>query len=80
MATPVEPQPEDFFASRSGVCVYVTLRGQTFRVEFGSADAPGEVTEGTSQDAAAALELAQVALQKHQVALAPLFDKVSRMT
>ncbi|HKY38454.1 MAG TPA: hypothetical protein VJN18_21070 [Polyangiaceae bacterium] len=80
MATSAELHPEDFFASRSGVCVYVTLRGQTFRVQFASADAHGVVTEGTSPEAAAALDLAKAALQKHQAALAPLFEKVSRGT
>jgi hypothetical protein len=78
MAAGTELHPEEFFASRSGVCVYVTLRGQTFRVQFVSADAHGVVTEGTSQDAAAALDLAKAALQKHQAALAPLFEKVLR--
>jgi hypothetical protein len=80
MATAVELQPEEFFASRSGVCVYVKLRGQTFRVQFASADAHGVVTEGTSPDAAAALDLAKAALHKHQAELAPLFEKVARGT
>jgi len=74
----VEPNADDFFASRSGVCVYVTVRGTSFRVQFASASAHGVVTEGAPEWAELALEVARAAVQKHRATLAPLFEKVAR--
>jgi hypothetical protein len=59
VATLVELQPEKFFASRVGVCVYVVVSGQTFRVQFEAPDAHGAVETGAGQDARAALEIAR---------------------
>ena len=77
MVTNPELKAEDFFATRSGVCVYVPLRGQTYRVQFAATDAIGVVTEGSPQGAEEALELARTALVKHRVALAKLFEEVA---
>jgi len=76
MAPSLEPNADEFFASRSGVCVYVTVRGTAFRVQFASASAHGVVTEG--EGAQVALELARAAVRKHQATLVPLFEKVAR--
>ncbi|HKY39304.1 MAG TPA: hypothetical protein VJN18_25375 [Polyangiaceae bacterium] len=73
-----EPQPDDFFTSRSGVCVYVKVHTHTFRVQFATADSQGVVTEGTAEGAEVALQLARAAVQKHQAALAVLFENVAR--
>jgi hypothetical protein len=77
MLTSTEPKAEDFFASRSGVCVYVAVRGQTYRVQFAGTDAHGVVTEGTPQGAEEALDLARAARRKHQGALSKLFEEVA---
>jgi hypothetical protein len=69
---------ENFFASRSGVCVYVTIRKQTFRVQFVDAAAQGVVVEGSADGADEALLVARSALKQHAEALEPLFAKVAR--
>ena len=77
MAISTEPKAEDFFASRSGVCVYVALRGETYRVQFATTDAHGVVTEGLPQGAEEAAQLARTALVKHRAALSKLFEAVA---
>lgn len=72
-----EPRADEFFASRSGVCVYVNIDGQAVRVQFASVDAHG-VAEGASPDAEEAIRAAKSALQKHRAALVPLFERVAR--
>jgi hypothetical protein len=74
----VEPSVGEFFASRSGVCVYVRVRGKTFRVQFARIDADGIVAEDTQPGALEALECARLAIRKHQAELAHLFEKVAR--
>ena len=77
MVTSTEPKPEDFFVSRSGVCVYVACGGQTYRVQFAAPDAHGVVTEGLPQGADEALALARTALLKHRETLSKLFEEVA---
>jgi hypothetical protein len=72
------PGVDDFFASRSGVCVYVTSRGHKFRIQFVAADAMGVVVEGPAQGADEALECARVVMQTHRTELAKLFERVAR--
>jgi hypothetical protein len=73
----IEPRADEFFASRSGVCVYVNLDGQAVRVQFADLDAHG-VAEGDSPDAEEAVRIAKSALQKHRAELGPLFERVAR--
>jgi hypothetical protein len=72
-----EPKADEFFASRSGVCVYVNIDGQAVRVQFASVDAHG-IAESSSPNAEAAIVAAKTALQKHRAELAPLFERVAR--
>jgi hypothetical protein len=67
-----------FFASRLGVCVYVTIQQQAFRVRFASLEAHGVVAEGEGQRAEEALAIARAALEQQAANLAPLFAKVAR--
>jgi len=69
---------ERFFATRLGVCVYVTIQGRSFRVRFASIDADGVVIEGMGEGAEDARVIARAALQRRATSLAPLFEKVSR--
>ena len=69
---------EQFFASRLGVCVYVTIEHRSFRVRFSSIDAQGVVVEGQGEGAEDARVIARAALRRRAVSLAPLFEKVSR--
>jgi hypothetical protein len=68
----------EFFASRSGVCVYVTIQQQAYRVRFVSPDAHGVVVDGQGAGAEAALGIARVALRQNAANLAPLFEKAAR--
>ncbi len=77
MAAAGEPKADRFFATRSGVCVYVMFKDRTFRVRFVAADAHG-VVEDHGEDAEAARVIAGAALRKHAATLAPLFEKVAR--
>jgi hypothetical protein len=74
----VEPTAEEFFASPGGVCVYVSMGGRVFRVEFDSPDVPGVVREATAVGAAEALAAATRALDKHRTQLQSLFERVAR--
>jgi hypothetical protein len=78
MTTKASMKVERFFASRTGVCVYVTLEQQTFRVRFASIDAHGVVVDGGGEGAEDARVIARAALQQRAASLAPLFEKVSR--
>jgi len=69
---------EQFFASRTGVCVYVTVQHRLFRVRFVSIDAQGIVVDGQGEGAEDARRAARAALQQHAARLAPLFEKASR--
>ncbi|HVY32025.1 MAG TPA: hypothetical protein VHB79_36065 [Polyangiaceae bacterium] len=71
---------ESFFASRSGVCVYVTIGKRTFRIQFVDPSAHGVVVEGGREGAEEACSVARQALRKHAEGLAPLFAKVARAT
>lgn len=73
-----ELKPENFFASRTGVCVYVTVAKETFRVQFADAKAHGVVVEGSREGAEAARHIAHMAMREHAAGLAPLFEKVAR--
>jgi len=78
MAEIQEPKPENFFASRSGVCVYVVVGGRALRVQFAHVDAEGVVVEDGREGADEARRIARRAVRKHMTHLAPLFDKVAR--
>lgn len=80
MTADIELNAERFFATRTGVCVYVTVRRQVFRVRFASADAQGVVVEGPNDGADEARAAAWAAVQKLGTALDPLFVKVARGT
>ena len=67
----------EFFVSRSGVCVYVTVRGHAFRVRFETAHAPG-VAEGVAQGAEEALQRARLAADARKAELAPLFERAAQ--
>lgn len=71
---------ESFFASRSGVCVYVTVAKRAFRVQFAAPDAIGVVADHghEAESAEEARRVARLALREHAQALAPLFEKVAR--
>lgn len=69
---------KDFFASRGGVCVYVTVRKRAVRVQFATPDAHGVVTDASREDAEEAIHIARAALRQHAQSLAPLFDRVAR--
>lgn len=69
---------DSFFASRAGVCVYVTIGKHRFRVQFADARAHGVVTEGEREGADEAVRVARTALREHEAALVPLFAKVAR--
>jgi hypothetical protein len=73
---PDEPPASAFFASPSGVCVYVTVAKRAIRVEFSEPDASGTVAD-SDRDALAALGLASAALARHREQLAPLFALVA---
>lgn len=78
MSSAAEPEAEAFFASRAGVCVYVKVAGQNFRVQFVAPDADGTVSEGDGPAADKALLLARSAMKKHAPALTGLFEQVAR--
>jgi hypothetical protein len=80
MPAETELKFESFFASRSGVCVYVNVGKRAFRVQFATPDAIGVVVEGGSDGDGAkeARHLAAAALRRHASALAPLFAKVAK--
>ena len=72
------PAAKDFFASASGVGVYVEVRGIAIRVTFASVDAIGETRLGDTADCQEALRVATAALEAHREQLLPLFEKVAR--
>jgi len=80
MAEIQEPKPQNFFASRSGVCVYVVVGRRTLRVQFADEDAEGVVVEGGSEGAEEARSVARRAMRENKTALAPLFQKVAQAT
>jgi hypothetical protein len=71
------PRAEDFFMARSGVCVYVTVRNCTFRVQFVAATSQGLVADQPREGADEALVIARAALRRHEAKLAPLFEQVA---
>jgi len=71
------PSPGAFFASRRGVCVYVTVGAQNVRVCFASADAEGRVeSETADRTAATAVALATGVFLAHLDTRAPLFETI----
>jgi hypothetical protein len=74
----VELQADDLFLTRSGVCVYVNVGSKPLRVQFTAPDALGVVSGEPTEDAELALTEARGAVRRHQQALAPLFEQVSR--
>lgn len=69
-----------FFASRNGVCVYVTLERVSVRVCFESSEADGYVEgdrEPSPQLEERAIALAKAAFLAHRELLRPLFDVVA---
>jgi hypothetical protein len=77
MAASAELKIESFFASRSGVCVYVTVGKRSYRVQFVDAASEGVVVDG-GQGAETARRIALHAMRQHATGLAPLFAKVAR--
>lgn len=75
-----ELSAEHFFATRAGVCVYVTLQRRVFRVRFVSAEAQGVVVQGHPDGAEEARAVAQAAVERLGPTLRPLFEKVARGT
>ena len=71
-----EPTVEEFFASASGVCVYVNVGGQTQRVEFQTEDSEGIVRGVTLEASAEARRAAEAALERFRLDLQPLFARV----
>jgi hypothetical protein len=80
MARPGEAKAGQFFASRSGVCIYVTIQRRAFRIQFDSIDAQGVVAEGPGEGAEAAIDIARAELAQNAANVAPLFAKVTRPT
>jgi hypothetical protein len=78
MHTVTEPTAEEFFASATGVCVYVNIRGRALRVQFETPDGPGLAQGTTDVGANEALAAASRALEKHKDQLRPLFERVAR--
>jgi hypothetical protein len=68
---------ESFFASRSGVCVYVTVGKRTFRIQFVDAQADG-VVDSNEEGAEEARRIARQGMERHVHGLAPLFARVAR--
>jgi len=69
---------QDFFASRSGVCVYVIVSQHRFRVQFVDEASRGVIDDDAHEGAAEALRQARDALEKYRAELVPLFEKVAR--
>ena len=80
MPAATELSAKDFFATRAGVCVYVTLHRQVFRVRFASVEAQGVVVQGHPDRAEEARVVARAALERLGPSLLPLFEKVARGT
>jgi len=78
MNGPSTPPASAFFASRKGVCVYVTVERIDVRVCFASPDAYG-VAESEAPEAVTsrAVELATSAFRAHREALVPLFETIA---
>lgn len=72
------PKREAFFASRLGVCVYVSVEGHTLRVCFESLDGHGKVegTEPTTRGARALVAATEGFLACRE-SLGPLFDQIA---
>jgi hypothetical protein len=72
------PRPDAFFASRSGVCVYVSVEGRAIRVCFESLDGEGRMEgEEPPNIAAAAVAAATEAFQGCKSTLTPLFEHIA---
>jgi hypothetical protein len=77
----IMPTAADFFASREGVCVYVTLENRSIRVCFRSPQEPGTVAEDAPLHLSAkAIEKATAAFVAYRVLLMPLFETISNAT
>lgn len=67
-----------FFASRKGVCVYVTVQRLDVRVCFSAPGAPGVAESDAPPSAVAqAVERATEAFRAHRDALLPLFETIA---
>ena len=73
----VEPTAEEFFASSTGACVYVNVRGRAFRVQFEAPDSSGVARGTTSAGADEAVAAATGAREKYKAQLGPLFERVA---
>jgi hypothetical protein len=72
------PVAKDFFATATGVGVYVEVHKIAIRVTFATVDAVGETRLGDTPDCREALRVATMALQTHRERLLPLFEKIAR--
>ena len=71
------PAPSAFFASRKGVCVYVSVEGQNVRVCFASTEAEGRVeSDASARTAAAAVAIATEVFRAHRNSLGALFEAI----
>jgi hypothetical protein len=74
----IEPSAEEFFASETGVCVYVNVDGRAFRVQFASLDdaptARGIGTVGVEE----AIAAASSARERYRAKLEPLFLQIAQ--
>src|SRR5688572_26834250 len=75
--TIIEPTAEAFFATATGVCVYVNVGTRAVRVQFESLDAPATVEGASDAGAEAALIAASEAFEKYKHQLRPLFEHVA---
>jgi hypothetical protein len=77
---PEVPQFEDFFASRVGVCVYVSVDRHPLRICFDSLDAEGRL-EGPAPPRPGAASIAIAVATEGFIAcrnhLAPLFEQIA---
>jgi hypothetical protein len=72
-----EPEADAFFATATGVCVYVNVGARTVRVQFESLSAPATSEESGDADVNEALLVASTAFEKHKPLLEALFEQVS---
>jgi hypothetical protein len=77
MASVKQPVPTEFFASPSGVCVYVQVGARDVRVEFHGIEGPAIARGVTAAEVAEATTVATAALERHRAELLPLFARLA---
>lgn len=74
----IEPTLDEFFATATGVCVYVNVGRRAVRIQFESLDAPATVESSSDRDTELALIAAGKVFEKYKHQLQPLFDQTAR--